>query len=150
MAEGRWKIYWNGYASYTYLYGSTVEFIGRDNVRFENELMPPGTVIKEWFSKTNFQGNHIEPTLPLIDGEGSYSFEAFIDCKTDEQFLFKMIFFDRFDNETGSIHIWDRKTVFRCPMNTFSYKLQLINGGMTGFSFHYLVIQEINDETDET
>ena len=83
MVGESWKIYWNEYAKDTYIYGSEVSFHAKDDVEFKNMLMPPGTVIKRWFSKTNFQAMGIEPSLPMIDGEGyfqcplkSYSYEV--------------------------------------------------------------------------
>ena len=63
MLGEKWSIYWNEYASDTYLYGSEIEFHKKDDVEFINRLMPPGTVIKQWYSKTNFQMQHIELTI---------------------------------------------------------------------------------------
>ena len=66
MAKQSWKIYWNEYAKETYLYGTELLFHTKDDVEFRNELMPPGTVIKRWFSKVNYQAARIEPMLPMI------------------------------------------------------------------------------------
>ena len=51
--------------------------------------------------------------------------------------------------EAGSLTIRDEKTTFRCPLKTYSYRLQLINGGMTQCRFHSIVIREIADESEE-
>ena len=67
-----WTVYWEEYASDAYLYGSSISFHAHDDVEFANELMPAGTVIKTWHSMVNFQERRVEPTLPIIDGEGSY------------------------------------------------------------------------------
>jgi len=40
-------------------------------------------------------------------------------------------------------------TKFKCPLKTYSYRLQLINGGVTKLHFHSIVIREIINETDE-
>ena len=72
MAEERWNIYWNEYASDTCLHGSDVIFHQKDDVEFRNLLMPPGTVIRQWYSRTNYQMQRIEPALPMIDGESTY------------------------------------------------------------------------------
>ena len=71
MAGEAWKVYWNEYAKDTYLYGSEVYFHAKDDVEFRNELIQPGAVVKRWFSKVNYQETRIEPTLPMLDGEGS-------------------------------------------------------------------------------
>ena len=49
MPKEIYKVYWNEYSAATYLYGSEINYLSKDNVEFKNMLMPPGTVIKEWF-----------------------------------------------------------------------------------------------------
>lgn len=51
MAGEKWVIYWNEYSADTYLYGSEITYHKRDDVEYDNAMMPPGTVIKEWYSK---------------------------------------------------------------------------------------------------
>jgi accessory secretory protein Asp3 len=34
---------------------------------------------------------------------------------------------------------------FRCPLKTYSYRMQLINGGVEQFHFHRIIIQEVLD-----
>ncbi len=149
MAGERWTIYWNEYSADTYLYGSEITYHKKDDVEFLNRLMPPGTVIKQWYSKTNFQMQKIEPALPMIDGESSYRISINIDMPENENCLVRLVFYDRYEIEAGNITLRDSVTDFRCPLKTYSYRLQLINGGTTGFRFHSIVIQEIDDETDE-
>ncbi len=146
MAGERWTIYWNEYAADTYLYGSEITFHKKDDVEFFNCLMPPGTVIKQWYSKTNYQMQRIEPALPMIDGESHYQIILNIDCPEDEECMVRLVFYDRYEVEVGSIAIRERMTDFQCPLKTYSYKLQLINGGVTKFRFHSIVICEIAGE----
>ena len=149
MSGARWTIYWNEYSSDTYLYGSEISFHKKDDVEFRNLLMPPGTVIKEWYSKTNFQMQKIEPALPMIDGESAYRILINMDVPEHESCLVRLVFYDRYEIEAGSLTIRDTVTDFRCPLKTYSYRMQLINGGITQFHFHSIMIQEIDDETDE-
>ncbi len=144
-----WKIYWNEYASDTYLYGSRIRYHKRDDVEFQNALMPPGTIIKQWYSKTNYQAQRIEPALPLIDGEGEYELTVEIDCPEGEAWLVRLMYYDKYEEEAGSVFVRDRVTRFRCPLKTCSYRLQLINGGMSGFRFHFMSIREIEYEAEE-
>lgn len=148
MAGERWTIYWNEYSSDTYLYGSEISYHRKDDVEFENHLMPPGTILKQWYSKTNYQMQRIEPALPMIDGETDYQIIVNIDCPEQEQCLVKLVFYDRYETEAGSIVIRDRVMNFRCPLKTYSYRLQLINGGAVRFHFHSIIIREIADETE--
>lgn len=150
MTGERWRVYWNEYAANTYLYGSEIFYHDKRDIEFKNILMPPGTVIREWFSRTNYQLQRIEPSLPMIDGEGKYQIEIHMDCPAEESFLMRLVFYDKYEEEAGSITLREPVTEFRCPLKTYSYKLQLINGGMTTFHFHYVEIREITDETDRT
>lgn len=149
MAGAKWTIYWNEYSADTYLYGSEITFHKKDDVEFKNRLMPPGTVIKQWYSKTNFQMQKIEPALPMIDGESSYRITVHMDVPKNEHCLVRLVFYDRYEVEAGSLTIRDAETDFRCPLKTYSYRMQLINGGITQFHFHSIVIQEIDDEKDK-
>ena len=149
MIGQKWNIYWNEYSSDTYLYGSEINFLENHKVEFCNELMPPGTVIKKWYSKTNFQAQKIEPALPMIDGEGEYKIIVDITVDDEESCIGRLVFFDRFYKEIGYLFLREKEQVFRCPLNTYSYELHLINGGVTRFIFNAVEIQEIIDEPEK-
>lgn len=149
MIGEKWTVFWNEYASDTYLYGSQIIFHKKDDVEFRNMLMPPGTIIKQWYSKTNFQIQRIEPTLPIIDGEGEYQIVLNIDTEENETCLGRLVFYDKYEVEAGSVTLRDKVTNFRCPLKTYSYRLQLINGGVTKLHFHSIVIREIINETNQ-
>lgn len=149
MIGEKWTVFWNEYASDTYLYGSQIIFHKKDDVEFRNMLMPPGTIIKQWYSKTNFQIQRIEPTLPIIDGEGEYQIILNIDTEENESCLARLVFYDKYEVEAGSVTLRDKVTNFRCPLKTYSYRLQLINGGVTKLHFHSIVIREIINETNQ-
>lgn len=145
MAGQSWKIYWNEYARDAYIYGAKLTFHARDDVAFENELMPPGTVIKCWYSKVNYQAMRIEPALPMIDGEGSYHIHLNANAEPADGLILKLVFRDRYDQEAGFKIVRDGEADFRCPLKTFSYEVQLINGGATRFHFHSIIITEAAD-----
>jgi accessory secretory protein Asp3 len=145
MLGEKWTILWNEYAADTYLYGSQVVYHSRDDVEFRNRLMPPGTVIKEWYSKVNFQLQRIEPALPMIDGESRYRITVEIDSPGHAGCLVRLVFFDRYEVEAGSVTVRGDEMDFRCPLKTYSYRMQLINGGVEQFHFHRIIIQEVLD-----
>lgn len=149
MTGEKWTIFWNEHASDTYLYGAKLQFHKKDDVEYENLLMPPGTIIKKWYSKTNYQAQRIEPSVPMIDGESEYRITVNIDTEENQQCLVKLLFFDRYENEAGSIIVKGDSMCFRCPLKTYSYEMQLINGGTTHFHFHSIVIQEVVNETEK-
>ena len=145
MTGETWKIYWNEHAKDAYLYGTEMCFHAKDDIEFRNELMPPGTVIKQWFSKVNYQARRIEPALPMIDGEGRYHISLDASAEPLDGLLLKLIFYDRYDMEAGSRIVRDKEADFQCPRKTFSYEVQLINAGATQFHFHSIMITEITD-----
>ncbi len=146
MERARWTIYWNEYSADTYLYGSEVEYVARDEVHFKNVLMPPGTVIKQWYSLTNYQAQRIEPALPIIDGESRYHIRINIDTPGDKGCLIRLVFLDRYEREAGDVTVRGKEADFSCPLKTYSYRMQIINAGMTEFVFHSIIIEEIEDE----
>lgn len=145
MTGKSWKIYWNEYAKDACLYGSEMFFRAKDDIEFRNELMPPGTVIKRWFSKVNYRLMRIEPALPMIDGEGKYHIRLDISAEPSDGLLLKLVFYDRYDAEAGSRIIRDGEGDFQCPLKTFSYEVQLVNAGITQFHFHSITITEVTD-----
>lgn len=147
MAEVKWNIFWNEHSSDTYLYGSRLVFHSRDDVEFQNTLMPPGTVIKTWYSMTDYRTQHIEPSLPIIDGESSYRIIVNMDVPKGQNCLVRLVFYDRYGKKAGYLNIRDKEMDFRCPLKTYSYRMQLINTGVTEFHFHSIVIQEKKDGT---
>jgi accessory Sec system protein Asp3 len=149
MSGEKWTILWNEYSADTYLYGSQVVYHSRDDVEFTNHLMPPGTVIKQWYSKVNYQLQRIEPALPMIDGESRYRILVDIDSPRPAGCLVRLVFFDRYEVEAGSVTVRGRGMEFKCPLKTYSYRMQLINGGVEQFHFHKIVIQEVLNETED-
>lgn len=148
MIGEKWKIFWNEYSANTYLYGSDIEYYSKDNVNFKNELMPPGTVIKEWFSKVNFQMQRVEPALPIIDGESAYIINVNIETKYPLGCIIRLVFYDKYENEVGDFIVRENGQEFRCPLKTYSYRMQLINGGLSEFTYHFVEIQEVINEEE--
>ena len=143
MEKASWTIYWNEYSSDTYLYGSEINYEAKNSVRFRNELMPPGTVIKQWYSLTNYQAQRIEPSLPIIDGESRYRIRINIDTENGKGCLVRLVFLDRYEREAGDFTIRGKEAEFSCPLKTYSYRMQLINAGMKEFVYHSVTIEEI-------
>lgn len=146
MKGQKWTIYWNENASDTYLYGSRILIHGKDDVSFENRLMPPGTILKTWYSRTNFQSQHIEPSLPIIDGETEYEISARIDYPQGGRCILRLVFFDKYEEEAGTFLVRDGHARFRCPLKTYSYRMQLMNAGTSAFRFHSVTIQEVDHD----
>lgn len=143
-----WKVLWNEYVSNTYLYGSAIKMHSPVDVEFENRFMPPGTVVKQWFSKTKYQMMRVEPALPLIDGEGMYFVRLTSTSKNPDGLILKIIFYDKYDAEIKDIIVRGSQSRFQCPLNTYSYEIQLIYGGTKHFHFHFITIAELEYEQE--
>lgn len=139
-----WKVFWTDYTSDTYLYGSEIQFLAKDDVSFRNDLMPPGTVIKRWYSRVNYQAQRIEPSLPLIDGEGRYHIVMDADGGAEDGLLLRLAFFGKNGAEEGSFVLNQPESDFRCPLKTYSYEVQLICAGAHAFHFHSFTITELD------
>lgn len=148
MKDDTWIIRWRDYLSNAYVYGSKIEFKDDQSVVYSNRLMPPGTVIQRWYSKTNFQRQRVEPTLPLIDGERAYAITSDIDANSKEskELMLRIVFYDRYDVEAESMIVRGGQAVFKPSIKTYSYCIELINGGNADFTFHSLVLREISEE----
>lgn len=146
MAEVEWKIYWNEYSFETYLYGSQISFLRQDDVEFINELMSPGTVIKKWYSRVNYQEKRTEPSLPMISGENRYHISLDLDIQGEGDVLTQIVFFDRYEKEVDKLIIREREKDFRCSLKTYSYEIRLISAGVSHFRFHSYTLKEHSDE----
>ena len=92
---------------------------------------------------TNYQANRIEPALPIIDGESHYHIKIDVETPDGKGCLVRLVFLDRYEREAGDFTIREKEADFSCPLKTYSYKMQLINGGMTEFTYHSITIEEI-------
>ncbi len=138
----QWKIYWNEYVNETYLYGTEIDFHAKDDVEFKNLLMPPGTIIKKWYSRVNFQAGRVEPTLPIIDGEGHYHISVNVESDVKEGIFLRLLFLDKNGEEAGSLFVDKPEMEFTCPKKTNSYEAQLICAGAHSLHFHSFTISE--------
>ncbi len=53
--------------------------------------------------------------------------------------MLRIIFFDRYDVQAQSIIVRDKKAFFKPSIRTYSYRIELINGGNADFTFKSLV-----------
>jgi accessory secretory protein Asp3 len=105
--------------------------------------MPAGTVIKAWHSMVNYQEKRIEPSLPIIDGEGSYHVSVSVDCDVPQGVFLRFVFFGKNGEEAGSLVVDRPEADMRCPLKTYSYDAQLICAGGHALRFHSFTISEM-------
>lgn len=146
MANPQWTIYWNEYNAGTFLYGAEITYHKRNFIEYRSELLPVGAVIKTWYSHTNYQMQRIEPSLPIIDGESEYEVSIDIDYPKGGKCLLRFVFLDKYEEEAGYALIREKKDTFRCPLKTHSYRMELMNVGVTEFHFHSVKIKEVGQK----
>lgn len=141
-----WTVYWTEWGAEAYLYGSKICFHARDDVEFENALMPPGTVIKTWHSMVDYQERRFEPQLPIIDGEGSYHVSISLEADVPEGIYLRFVFFGKNGDEVGSLVVDQSEADLRCPLKTYSYDAQLICAGAHALRFNSFTIEEVDSQ----
>lgn len=148
MINDRWVLHWKNYLSDNYAYGSEVRFMEDGKVHYRNELIPPGTVLHTWYSKTNFQADRIEPSLPLIDGESAYELKVNIEYVSEKNagIMFRVVFFDRYDKEFDSYVLRNDENCFKPPITMYSFRIEMICAGCREFIFDSIVLREISED----
>lgn len=149
MIGDKWTIYWDNYMANAYTFGTRAVFHAVDDVEFANDLVPSGVELKKWFSKTAYQSQGIEPSLPIIDGEATYKITVDMDLQKEEGIFVNLVFYNKYDVEVGKEIIRNKEKVFRCPLATYSYVIVLVSSGADSFRFHSFTIQEVADEPEE-
>lgn len=91
-------ITWDYESGDSYLFGSNINYIAPDCVEFENNLLSPGTDIRSWRSKMNFQVNKMGNILPILSPEKQYWIKLNVKLKENESMYIKVEFYNRFND----------------------------------------------------
>ncbi|EGU71626.1 accessory Sec system protein Asp3 [Streptococcus mitis SK569] len=132
----------------TFLYGSIVLYHSRDHVYLENTMVNSGTMIHEWTSSFNFQGNRLTPTLPLLKKGHSYRLTSQMTVQPQNGLYFRLIFMDRYDRQVGQVIEKNFDFTFTYPEDAYHYKVQLLSAGFQSVDFHSFSIEEDYSEQD--
>ena len=133
-----YTVCWEDMNDDAYLYGSSIKYIDTRCVCFENRLMPAGVPIKEWQSFVDYQAARHEPRLPLFAPGETVVFRACCKDSPSGTVIFRVTFYDRQKQRIDSVVLKGEydKVVF--PENSFSYVIQLVNGGTEQVTFGYM------------
>lgn len=147
MQEEKWIIRWND-MSQAYLYGSNISFTEEKTVVFKNPLMPPSAVINSWFSRTNYYTQKLEPALPILQNNRNYQLSQEAQTKGRGGLFMRLVFLDRFGEVLEERIIREESGVFTYPEDAYSYRIDLINGGITELVFDHMTLREADDEEE--
>lgn len=132
----------------SFLYGSIVLYYSRDHVYLENDMVNSGTMIHEWTSSFNFQGNRLTPTLPLLKRGYRYRLASHMTVQPQNGLYFRLIFMDRYDKQVGQVIEKDLAFTFTYPEEAYHYRVQLLSAGFQSVDFHSFSIEEDDSEHD--
>ena len=133
-------VYWDGYGRDTYLYGSSLAFQRDGTVLFENERMPSGFSIKKWTSRTSFQHDRCEPSLPLLKEGRRYVVKACMHVVPEGTVLLRVEFFDRQRKRISFRFLDEEDFTFEVPQGTWYYSMELIASGFQRLIFYGILL----------
>ena len=137
-------VYWDPNGQDTYLYGSSLTFQKDGTVIFENERMPSGFSIRRWSSRTSFQTDRCEPSLPLLREGKRYMVKACMHVVPDGTVLLRVEFFDRQKRRISFRFLDEEEPCFDVPQGTWYYHMELIASGFKRLIFYGLLIAPDN------
>ncbi len=144
----QYRVQWGRDMDESYLDGARWTRLEDETILYENELLPPGTVIMRWHSRTSFAQDAKEPALPLLQEGARYRVSAACESTPLEtlyvQFVFRNLrgrVIDRFLMRGGS-------GTFTYPEGAYEYDMELIQGGSASFHFDHITIMQVEDEPD--
>ena len=111
-------------------------------------MVNSGTMIHEWTSSFNFQGNRLTPTLPLLKKGHSYRLTSQMTVQPQNGLYFRLIFMDRYDRQVGQVIEKNFDFTFTYPEDAYHYKVQLLSAGFQSVDFHSFSIEEDYSEQD--
>lgn len=135
----------------SFLYGSIVIYHSRDHVYFENNLVNSGTMLHEWTSSFNFQGNRLTPTLPLLKKGRCYRLTSRMTVQPQEGLYYRLIFKDRYNQPVNQLIKKELDFIFTYPEEAYHYSIQLLSAGFKSVDFHsFSIVEEDSNQDVET
>lgn len=134
-----WIIHWDYQMGDSFLFGSEINLIAPDFVKYENKLLPPGTDLRIWKSKIDFQTNKRGNSLPVLTPEKEYWLKLNVKLKENESVYIKVEFYNRF-NEFLEFKIIYGEGSFIYPKEAAYYNIILINNGVSSFVFQNIIL----------
>ena len=83
-----------------------------------------------------------------ISSESEYEITARIDYPQGGRCILRLVFLDKYEEEAGTFLVREDHARFRCPLKTYSYRMELMNAGTSAFRFHSVTIQEVSDHDE--
>ncbi|EOH91912.1 accessory Sec system protein Asp3 [Enterococcus pallens] len=137
-----YMIKWGADFNDNYNYGADIRFVESDYVRFSSPLMPSGTAIKTWHSRTEYHESRKSPMLPLLENGQAYEIQVNAEFDNEDAVQIEIEFFDINNDVIDKLYFQNLKGHFTYPDNAMSYKVQLVNKKHQYMLFKYLTISD--------
>lgn len=138
-------VYWREISDANFMYGSRVNVAPDHVVTFANELMAPGVTIMEWSSKYNYQMRRRIPQLPNLNGGQKYYLYANFTTERATDLIVEVTYYNELGEKIGNDTIRGKRGRMNVPEGFDYYKIALLNGGVTQFTFYWLQITDNED-----
>ena len=133
-----------------YNYGTTIDLLKNDFIRFSSPFMPAGTPIKTWYSKTEYHADRKSPMLPILMNGRKY--KILLEAEFDNAHAAQLVieFFDINRDVIDKVHFKDLAGNFTYPENAVTYTVQLVNKKHEFIIFKYLMVlsEELEEQYD--
>lgn len=139
-----WLVYWDETAQDSYAYGSTVSFAWDGSVVFENEGMPPGFVIREWYSYSDYGMRQTSPQLPMLEEGKSYRLRIVKRDEPERGSFVRVNYYDRRGELLSFQMLKETEGVLTYPHEAFRYTVQLVQSGAR--AVHFTQIEIVPEE----
>ena len=139
-------LYWGPISSADYLWGSVIERLAEDQIRFTNPLMPSGQVLKTWKSLTSYGEDRMAPSLPLLQRCQTYVVEVQMTSRPAHTVMLEVVCQDRFGKIVDRQVSTEGQVKLVYPEQAYSYQVHLLSAGMQEFTFRYFTISPISSE----
>lgn len=132
------QIYWQ--MENQYEHGSDVTVDAHNQVDFDNDRMATNEIINHWESTQNWQANKRVPQLPMLAVGHRYRLMGLWEAEPVDTLTTRIIFYDIQGQELSRDNTTDHALEFEVPATTYSYQIELINGGCIHLHFRRLEI----------
>ena len=139
-------LYWGPISSADYLWGSVIERLAEDQIRFMNPLMTSGQVLKTWKSLTSYGEDRMAPSLPLLQRGQTYVVEVQMTSCPAHTVMLEVVCQDRFGKIVDRQVSTEGQVKLVYPEQAYSYQVRLLSAGMQEFTFRYFTISPISSE----
>ncbi|MFK4899308.1 accessory Sec system protein Asp3 [Lactococcus petauri] len=132
----KYEIKWDKRINNYFIHGSKLTFYKEDDeVHFENPYISPGSVIVQWHSEINYQGERTGLQLPLLKRGEVYHLESDMIAHPENSVAIKFKMFDRTEAPIGTQILPLKGGEVTYLNEAYSYAIELISTGVEALCF---------------